>query len=76
MESKIFTKAELKELERRKQGNRKDSTGIFTARIKPKIQELLSVWIPNKKELEMFLKKPLQTKKSKIRRTKKNECYY
>ena len=55
--SKIFTIAELKELERRKQGNRKDSTGIFSARIKPKIQELLSVWFPKKKELEILIKK-------------------
>jgi len=63
--SRIFTNAELKELERRKQGNKKDSTGIFSARIKPKIQELLSVWIPKKKELEMFISKPLQTSKKK-----------
>ncbi len=40
IKSKIFTKAELKEIERRKKGDKKDKTGIFSARVKPKIIEL------------------------------------
>ena len=55
--SKIFTKAEIEELNQREKGNKKDSTGIFSARIKPKIRELLDEWFPKKKELEELIKR-------------------
>ncbi len=55
MKSKIFTQAELKSLNKRFKGNRKDKTGIFSGRIKPKILELLS-WFKRKKELERVIK--------------------
>ncbi len=56
MQSKIFTKTELKEIEKRKKGNKKDTTGIFSGRVKPKINELLEVWFPKKKELIKLIK--------------------
>ena len=56
MESKIFTEAELKEIELREKGDKSDKTGIFSSRIKPKIKEILDVWIPKKKELENMVK--------------------
>ena len=55
MQSKIFTQAEVKELNKRLKGNRKDPTGIFSHRIKPKILELF-VWFKRKKELEKVIK--------------------
>jgi len=55
MQSKIFTKAELKSLEERIKGNRKDPTGIFSGRVKPKILELFT-WFKRKKELEKAIK--------------------
>ena len=54
-ESKLFTKAELGEIERRKKGDKSDKTGIFSSRIKPKIIELLE-WFGKRKELKKLIK--------------------
>ena len=54
MQSKIFTKAELKEMERRKKGDKKDNTGIFSARVKPKIIEILG-WFKKRYELKKLI---------------------
>ena len=54
MQSKIFTKAELKEIEKRKKGDKADKTGIFSARVKPKIIELLE-WFNKRKELKKLI---------------------
>ena len=54
MQSKLFTKAELKEIERRKKGDRSDKTGIFSGRIKPKIIEIFE-WFKKKKELKKLI---------------------
>ena len=51
MKSKIFTDAELKSLNKRIKGEKKDLTGIFSGRVKPKILELFE-WFKRKKELE------------------------
>ena len=56
MQSKLFTKAELKEIERRKKGNKADKTGIFSSRVKPKIIELFE-WFKKRKELKKLIKK-------------------
>ena len=48
--STIFTQAELKELESRSKGSRKDYTGIFASRVKPKIIELFH-WFRQKDKL-------------------------
>lgn len=50
--SKLFTDAELNALDKRLEGDKKDDTGIYASRVKPKVKELLEVWIPRKKELE------------------------
>jgi len=62
MESKIFTKTELKEIHKRQNKNYKDTTGIFSNRIKPKIKEILERWIPQQKELEKLIKKKKKIK--------------
>jgi len=57
MKSKIFTKTEIKEIQKRQNKNYKDTTGIFSNRIKPKIKEILEKWIPKQKELEKLIEK-------------------
>ena len=47
----IFTDAEIKSIEKRKQGDKTDKTGIFYGRTKPKIEEILNVWFSEKKTL-------------------------
>ncbi len=53
--SKIFTQAEIKALDNRIKGSKKDPTGIFAARVKPKIIELLA-WFKKRKILEKLVK--------------------
>lgn len=53
--SKIFTDAEYKALENRVNGSNDDRTGIYAARVKPKIDEILKVWIPKRKMLKKLL---------------------
>ncbi len=50
MQSKIFTQAEIKSLNKRLKGDKKDPTGIFSGRVKPKILELFE-WLKKRKEL-------------------------
>lgn len=59
MVNKIFTKAEIEEIERRKKGNKSDTTGIFSSRIKPKIIEMLEYWFPQKKQLQKLVVKKI-----------------
>ena len=53
--SKIFTQTELKTLNDRIKGSKKDPTGIFAARVKPKVIEILS-WFKKRKILEKLVK--------------------
>lgn len=55
--SKIFSNTELQEMERRKAGDKSDKFGIFSARLRPKIRELLEIWFPKKDELEGLINK-------------------
>lgn len=59
--SKIFTDAEVESLNKRLSGSKDDKTGIFSARVKPKIKEILDVWLPKKKQLQ----KAIETKPNK-----------
>ena len=56
MNSKLFTKAELEEIELRKKGDKSDKTGIFSSRVKPKILELFE-WFSKRKELKKLIKR-------------------
>ena len=53
--SKIFKPCELKEMERRENKDYSDKFGLFSGRIKPKIIEILEVWIPKKKDLRRLI---------------------
>jgi hypothetical protein len=52
MKSRIFTKAEIEALERRFKGEKKDPTGIYASRVKPKLIEILEVWFPKKNRIK------------------------
>ena len=49
--SKLFSKLEYTSLMARFRGVRKDKTGVFSGRVKPKVKELL-VWFKHKDILE------------------------
>ena len=53
-ESKIFTKAELKEIDRREKGDKADKNGLFSNRIKPKILEI-DYWRNNWSKLKKLI---------------------
>lgn len=55
MDSNIFTEAEHKSLKERLKGSKKDDTGIFSSRVKPKIIEMLEHWFPQKKKLKKIV---------------------
>jgi hypothetical protein len=52
MKSKIFTQAEIEALEKRFEGKKDDPTGIYAGRVKPKLIEILEVWIPKKNKIK------------------------
>ena len=54
--SKIFTDAELKSLNKRLKGEKKDKTGIFSSRVKPKVKEIINIWLKKEKELNNIIK--------------------
>jgi len=54
-QSKIFTQAELKALNKRLEGNKQDNSGIYAGRVKPKLLELLK-WFDKKKDIQKLLK--------------------
>ena len=53
-ESKLFTKAELDSLNKRLDGSKKDPTGIFASRVKPKLIELIE-WFKIKAKIKKLL---------------------
>lgn len=59
--SKIFGDKELSLLESRIKGDKKDPTGLWSRKVKPKVIELVDVWIQRKKEL----KKAVEVKNGK-----------
>ena len=64
MESKIFHQSELKSIEEREKGNRRDKNGTFSSRAKPKIKEMVDVWFPKQKELKKLIK-PIKSGRKK-----------
>lgn len=56
-ESEIFKPYELEAMQERKSGDYSDKNGVFSRKVKPKIREILDVWIPKAKELRKLLEK-------------------
>lgn len=53
--SRLFGERELELLEQRIKGSKKDDTGLWSRKVKPKVSELVDVWLPRKKELKKVL---------------------
>lgn len=49
--SKIFTKAELQSIKDREEGNKADKNGLFSRRVRPKINEILLMDLKKLKDL-------------------------
>lgn len=56
MNSRIFTGAELASLNKRLAGSKQDPTGIYAARVKPKILELTTIWFKKQRQLLKLVK--------------------
>ena len=54
--SKLFGKRELEILEERLKGSKEDPTGLWSRKIRPKVDELLS-WFDRRKELKKVVGK-------------------
>lgn len=56
--SRIFTNSELREMERRRLGDKSDRYGIFASKARPKIEELLYEWVNRQEDLkELIIRK-------------------
>ena len=55
-QSKLFGEKELILLEKRIKGDKKDPTGLWSRKVKPKVTEIVNQWLPRKKELERIVK--------------------
>ena len=53
--SRLFGDKELLLLEARIKGSKRDDTGLWSRKVKPKVFELVDVWLPRKKELKNTL---------------------
>jgi len=54
--SKLFGEKELILLEKRLKGDKKDPTGLWARKVKPKVIELVNEWIPRQKQLNKIIK--------------------
>jgi hypothetical protein len=61
--SVIFTEAEMEAIERRKQGDKTDKTGIYSNRTRPKLLEILNIWLPQKKQITKLLEQKKKNNK-------------
>jgi len=62
--SKLFGDKELILLEKRLQGDKKDPSGLWARKVKPKVIEIVNQWIPQQKQLKKILKTPAKQKSS------------
>jgi len=54
--SKIFSDGELESIQKRGTGLKRDVSGVFHNRAKPKILEMLERWLPEAKALRQLIK--------------------
>ena len=51
-QSKLFGEKELVLLENRIEGDKKDPTGLWSRKVKPKVIELVDEWMPRRRQLK------------------------
>ncbi len=64
-QSKLFGEKELILLEKRIKGDKKDPTGLWSRKVKPKVTEIVNQWLPRKKQLEKVVKSETSPKRKK-----------
>ena len=55
-QSKVFGEKELILLEKRIDGDRKDPTGLWSRKVKPKVIEIVNDWMPRKRQLKKVIR--------------------
>ena len=50
-QSKLFGEKELLLLEKRIEGDKKDPTGLWSRKVKPKVTEMVKEWMPRRQQL-------------------------
>ena len=66
-QSKLFGEKELILLEKRIKGDKKDPTGLWSRKVKPKVAEILSQWLPRKNQLKKIIKPEDSSKRKNLR---------
>jgi len=61
--SKLFGEKELILLEKRLQGDKKDPTGLWARKVKPKVIEIVNQWTPRQKQLKKMLENNAKPKR-------------
>ena len=55
-QSKLFGEKELILLEKRIDGDKKDPTGLWSRKVKPKVIEMVDEWMPRRKQLKKVVR--------------------
>lgn len=66
-QSKLFGEKELLLLKRRIDGDKKDPTGLWSRKVKPKVLEMVNEWMPRRRELRKIV--------SELRSSQKDENF-
>ena len=53
--SRLFGEKELLLLERRIEGDKKDPTGLWSRKVKPKVIEMVKEWMPRRRQLRKIV---------------------
>ena len=54
-QSKLFGEKELLLLNKRIEGDKKDPTGLWSRKVKPKVIEMVNEWMPRRRELRKIV---------------------
>ena len=55
-QSRVFGEKELILLEKRIDGDKKDPTGLWSRKVKPKVIEIVNDWMPRKRQLKKVIR--------------------
>ena len=66
-QSKLFGEKELLLLKKRIEGDKKDPTGLWSRKVKPKVLEMVNEWMPRRRELRKIV--------SELRESQRDETF-
>ena len=64
-QSKLFGEKELILLEKRIKGDKKDPTGLWSRKVKPKVTEIVNQWLQRKNQLQKIVMPETSPKRKK-----------